>query len=98
LIDAFSSTLEESIESDLLLHVVDASDPKIEDRISITDDVLGKIGANQKKIYVFNQIDKISEEYLLELLDRYKHLNPICISAYAGMGIVELKKEVLSHV
>jgi len=43
LIKAFSSTLEDSIESDILLHVVDASDPKILDKIDIVDDTLVKI-------------------------------------------------------
>jgi GTP-binding protein HflX len=43
LIKAFSSTLEDSIESDLLFHVVDSSDPKIEEKIKIVDDILDKI-------------------------------------------------------
>jgi len=61
LIDAFSSTLEDSIESDILLHVVDASDPKIETKIKVVDDILEKIWATQKRIYVFNKIDQINE-------------------------------------
>jgi GTP-binding protein HflX len=43
LIKAFASTLEDSIESDLIFHVVDASDPKIQDKIEIVDDILEKI-------------------------------------------------------
>jgi GTPase len=43
LIDAFSSTLEDSIESDLLFHVVDASDPKIAEKIQVVDRILGDI-------------------------------------------------------
>ncbi len=43
LVDAFRSTLEESIQSDLLLEVVDASDPKIADRIAVTDQILEDI-------------------------------------------------------
>jgi len=43
LVDAFRSTLEESIQSDLLLEVVDASDPKITDRIRVTDEILNSI-------------------------------------------------------
>lgn len=61
LIDAFKSTLEDSIESDLLLHVVDASDPKLEIKIKVVDDILKSIWANQKKIYVFNKIDWLEE-------------------------------------
>jgi GTP-binding protein HflX len=43
LIDAFASTLEDSIESNILLHVVDASDSKIEEKIKVVDDILQKI-------------------------------------------------------
>jgi GTP-binding protein HflX len=43
LIDAFSSTLEDSIESKILLHIVDASDPKIYEKINIVDEILENI-------------------------------------------------------
>ena len=43
LIKSFSSTLEDSIESDLLLHVIDASDPFIDERISIVNNILDEI-------------------------------------------------------
>lgn len=62
LIEAFSSTLEDSIESKILLHVIDCSDPKFEDKIEIVEDILNSIGAAQKKIYVFNKIDSVDNE------------------------------------
>ena len=66
LIDAFKSTLEDSIESDLLLHVVDCSDPKVDIKLNVVDDILKNIWANQRKIYVFNKIDWLEkEEYIL---------------------------------
>jgi GTP-binding protein HflX len=43
LIEAFTSTLEDSIESDLLLHVVDASDPKNMLKVKVVDEILEKI-------------------------------------------------------
>jgi GTP-binding protein HflX len=43
LVDAFASTLEDSIESDILFHVVDASDPKIGEKIKVVDTILDKI-------------------------------------------------------
>ena len=98
LIDAFTSTLEESIESNLLLHIVDASDPKIEDRISITDEILLKIGATQKKRYIFNQIDKLSTEEINVLKERFSELDPIFISAYKNIGVKELKKIILNNL
>lgn len=71
LIDAFSSTLEDSIESDILLHVVDASDPKIEVKIKVVDDILESIWANQKRIYVFNKIDEIKDWEYINLSKSY---------------------------
>ena len=43
LIEAFSSTLEDSIEADLLLHVIDANDPKLDEKIKVVDDILAQI-------------------------------------------------------
>ena len=81
LIDAFSSTLEDSIESDVLLEVVDASDPKIAERITVVDEILEQIHATQKRIYVFNKIDAISDDKIQELCEQFSDLDLICISA-----------------
>lgn len=67
LIAAFSSTLEDSIESDLLLHVVDAGDPKVYEKMAIVDEALEKIGAKQKRLFVFNKIDACPPERVMEL-------------------------------
>ena len=61
LIQAFKSTLEDSIESDLLFHVIDISDPFIKDKIQTVNKILNEIWANQEKIYIFNKIDKLKE-------------------------------------
>src|SRR5258708_26680017 len=45
LVASFKSTLEEAVESSLLLHVIDASDPGFERQLMVTDDVLNEIGA-----------------------------------------------------
>ena len=81
LIDAFSSTLEESLSCDLLLQVVDASDEHIADRISVTDEILARIGASQPRWYVFNQIDKCTSAQLKKLKTTHKHLKPLFVSA-----------------
>jgi len=70
LIDAFASTLEDSIESDLLLLVVDSSDKKLEEKIEIVEKILDKIKANQKRIYVFNKIDNLDKkEFIIKEFD-----------------------------
>jgi GTP-binding protein HflX len=98
LIDAFSSTLEDSIEADLLLHVIDASDQKIADKINVVEEILAKIKANQKRLYVFNKIDLIDEAKKIELAEKFKDLNPIFISTYDKIGIEDLKQIIGKHI
>lgn len=96
LIDAFSSTLEESLSCDMLLQVVDASDPHIADRITVTDDILTRIGAKQQRWYVFNQTDKCTPAQIKKLKTLYKNLKPIFVSAKTGEGVEELKSRILT--
>jgi len=95
LIEAFTSTLEDSIESELLLHVIDAADPKLSEKIEVVDNILESIWANQQKLYVFNKIDALPNGWdaaeLAELAVKYEHLNPIFISAHKNLFIDELK-------
>jgi GTP-binding protein HflX len=70
--------LEDSIESQILLHVIDASDQKVDEKIRVVDEILENIGANQKRIYVFNKIDGVGEDFEKE---KYVDLQPIFISA-----------------
>lgn len=87
LVDAFASTLEDSIESDLLFHVVDASDPKMDEKLQVVDDILDKIWASQERIYVFNKIDMISGHNLIELKKRFFKEQTLYISIYNKIGL-----------
>jgi GTP-binding protein HflX len=72
LVAAFRSTLSEAREADLLLHVIDASDPNVRDRIVQVNEVLGEIGAGDiPQIQVFNKLDRLeaSVEARREWLD-----------------------------
>lgn len=62
LIAAFTSTLEDSIESDILFHVVDASDEYMQEKIQIVNETLDQIGAHQERIIIYNKIDNVSKE------------------------------------
>lgn len=87
LIKAFRSTLEEAIEADILLHVVDFSDPDHQVHIETTRETLRDIGAGSiEEILVLNKSDKTSESFIPN-----GH-NSIRISALTGMGIDELIK------
>ena len=61
LIESFKSTLDETRESDVLLHIVDISHPEFESQIEVVNETLQEIGAgNKKTIMVFNKIDAYS--------------------------------------
>jgi GTP-binding protein HflX len=63
LVASFRSTLREAVEADLLLHVVDASDPSFREQVRVTLDVLGEVGANQAPHWLlFNKIDRVDPE------------------------------------
>lgn len=58
LVKAFRSTLEEVCDADLLLHVIDISNPNYENHINVTNETLNQIGAdNIPVIYVYNKVD-----------------------------------------
>lgn len=98
LIDAFKSTLEDSIESDILLHVIDSWDPKVYLKIQIVDEILDNIWAKQKKIYVFNKIDWLNEDKIAELKEQYLDFNPIFISAHKKIWLEELKNKIIEEL
>jgi GTPase len=74
LIDAFEATLQEAAEADLLLHVVDASNPNFTEQISEVQRVLQEIGADKvPQVLVFNKLDAIEKErWPLHLRDMYE--------------------------
>ncbi len=71
LVESFKSTLDETREADILLHVVDISHPQFEDQLNVVNETLAEIGAGDKRtILVFNKIDAYreppKEEHLLD--------------------------------
>lgn len=98
LIAAFTSTLEDSIESDILLHVIDAGDPWCDEKIQIVDDTLEQIHATQPRLYIFNKTDTITWEKQEKLRTMYAHLDPIFLSAHSGTWIEELKKVLRARI
>ena len=94
LIESFKSTLAEVHEADILLHVIDASNPSHEDHIKVVEETLSEIGANNiTTIKVFNKIDQIEE-----LENHMSKGNSIQISAKKGEGLPELRKLLIQEV
>ena len=98
LVKSFSSTLEDSIESDFLLHVIDASDPFVDERIEVVHKVLSDIWAHQDKILVFNKIDKADEEKIAQLREKYSDFNCVFISVKEWKGFEELRWKLIEKV
>lgn len=94
LIRAFKSTLMESVHADLLLHVIDSSDPEVETKIKVVDDILKDLGITSPVVYVFNKIDAIGEDEVMRLAGQYKEKHPVFISVRKDIGIEELKGAV----
>ncbi len=94
LIASFHSTLEETIEADLLLHVVDLSHPHFEEQIGSVLHVLRDLGIDAKPmITIFNKVDRLHERGMFrELAQRFP--NAVFTSATSGMGIESLKKTI----
>ncbi len=89
LVEAFKATLEEVVHSDLLLHVVDGSDPLYEDRIEQVQAVLDEIGAGEvPTLIAVNKVDLMDTE-LRTMLG-----NTTLVSALTGQGIIQLLDSV----
>lgn len=95
LIDAFKSTLEEAVEADLLLLVLDSSDPEAVNQYQTVCQVLSDIGADKNpRLILLNKIDKAKENNELFLTLRHKFQDAICVSAKDETGFVELKDKI----
>lgn len=86
LVEAFRSTLEESVEADLLLHVVDGSDPDPFGQVNAVRAVLAEVGAaNVAEQLVINKTDAAQADVLLALRGAYP--DAVLVSARSGDGI-----------
>ncbi|MBN1909717.1 MAG: GTPase HflX [Pirellulales bacterium] len=94
LIESFKATLEEARQTDLLLHVADASNPAVYEQISAAYHVLEEIGIQKKDtLLVLNKVDMLPDRGRLDqLLARYP--NAVPISARSGKGLGALAASV----
>ena len=107
LVNAFEATLQEAIDADLLLHVVDASNPAHPEQIQQVQKVLREIGAeNVPQVLIFNKLDAIDPERRPQALsDSYEldgeQIPRFFVSASKGMGLDAvrdyLSQAVLAH-
>jgi len=103
LVDAFKATLQEAVDADLLLHVVDASNPHHPEQMAEVQSVLAEIGAdNIPQLLVFNKLDALESGQLpLHLQDEIEvdgvQVPRIFVSAHTGQGVPALRAELASR-
>ncbi len=95
LVAAFRSTLEETVQADLLLHVVDANNSMRDDQIAEVNKVLAEIGAADiPQVLVFNKID-LQDVLPSVQRDEYGRIARVFLSAKTGAGMDELRQTLL---
>ncbi|HVM18564.1 MAG TPA: GTPase HflX [Egibacteraceae bacterium] len=93
LVEAFKSTLEDTLRADLLLHVVDASHPEAEAQILAVDRVLADIGADDmRRLLVLNKADAADRDVLAGLQRQWAE--SVVVSAVTGEGTGELLQRI----
>ncbi len=93
LVEAFRSTLEETAQADLILHVLDASEPDIQDRMQMTQSLLKELGCEEiPQIHVLNKSDLVQE------IPQKSDFDTVWLSAKHGSGIPELMNAIVHHL
>ena len=102
LIESFKSTLDETRESDFLIHVIDVSHPQFEDQLSVVERTLNEIGSDDKPtLLLFNKIDKIEDKDVLQgLEERFSKdgRDVYFISALEKDDVLKLRDELYLRV
>jgi GTP-binding protein HflX len=98
LVESFNATLEEAALSDFLIHVLDASHPRVVEFYNTTMKVLADLGADTKQtLVVFNKMDKVEDPATSAVL-RMHFPGAVFISVHTGQGIEELVSRISDFV
>jgi len=96
LVASFRSTLDEAGDADLLLHIVDASDPAHADQLAVTREVLRDIAADTMPTWiVLNKIDRVDPEARAALVDRYP--DALQLSARDPGDVARLRERLIEQ-
>ncbi len=98
LIESFKSTLSEVVESDILLHVIDVSNPNFEEQIEVVKDTLDEIGAGKiKTINIFNKVDKLDDFELINVV-KINYPDSVFMSAQKGLNVESLLDKIKTEL
>lgn len=93
LIEAFKATLEETSQADILLHVIDLSNPAMSKQIEVVDELIREFGWTNKPIlHVFNKVDVAPIEKQFKVTQHPR----VFVSAKTGQGLDRLKSTLLA--
>jgi len=96
LIVSFLTTLSEAVESDILIHVIDISDPMVDENIKVVNETLKELNCDSKPIImVFNKIDLLKDRELITYY-KQKYINSVFISAVRSININSFIEQIFS--
>jgi GTP-binding protein HflX len=98
LVASFRATLEVASDSDILLHVIDASHPTWEEQRVVVDQVLAELGLQEKPVlHVFNKIDQLDDATLSAMQERIANLLPksVFVSSVVPDGLEPLRRALI---
>lgn len=96
LVASFHATLEETLQADLLLHVIDASHPDAATQMAAVDEVLGSMSAHlDPGLLVMNKVDRVEDPLQLHLLTGHTDTEVVYTSAKSGEGMDRLTERVV---
>ncbi len=98
LIDAFRSTLQESLEASLLFHVIDCGDERMIAKYETVNAILTQLGVPQEPILVFNKIDTVKSSAITKIKKQFAGREMYFVSAKTGKGIDLIKKRLAQVV
>jgi GTP-binding protein HflX len=94
LVESFHSTLAEVQDADILLLVVDSSDPELDEKLKAVTDVLSELEVLKKpRLMVFNKSDQLEPTVLAGMQKQFR--DAVFTSAFTGFGLDELREKVL---
>ncbi len=96
LVASFRSTLDEAADADLLLHLVDASDPAHADQLAVTREVLGEIGADSVETWLLlNKVDRCDDALRAVLAEHYPRA--LLLSAKSKDDVAALRDKLIER-
>ncbi len=98
LLTAFRATLEELENADLLLQVIDISNPRFEDQMSVVDNLLNQLGLSTiPTLLVFNKIDLVTREYAQIQAARYQAVLVSALNEQTFGGLLERIETIIEE-